>query len=500
MWHDTSVPQAEDTDRVARHKTAIRRYKLSRPLATAETHGLLRPELSVLDYGCGRGEDVSLLQKNGLKAEGWDPYFRPNGPLEPADVVNLGYVLNVIEKPAERSETLRKAYALAVRTLVIAVRVDQSLDKGIPFEDGLITTRGAFQKIYTQSEFRQFIGETLGIRPHVAGLGVAYAFKARDEEERFISDTAFRRTVSYRRDAVEEFAATSDGAALIERVRQIGRLPLEKEFDGYVALEEVFGSRARITGLVSRAVHPETLGDVQKQRRNELLVALAMIRLQGAKPMRFKALPHDVQADIKSLWTSYQQSLKESEMFLFGMGNPTIVKTAIDSVRFGKKLPEDFYFHTSQEPLLPPLLRLITFAARQIVGDVECDLIKISTDGRKVSFLRYADFDSVPHPALSYSMKVYLPKASHSFRDYSDSRNPPLLHRKEVFLDELHPEYHRCAQLTEQEEAFGLLSRSDIGLRNGWLAALAEKGVAENGYELSSRTIDASASIAMGPQ
>jgi hypothetical protein len=43
----------------------------------------------------------------------------------------------------------------------------------------------------------------------------------------------------------------------------------------------------------------------------------------------------------------------------------------------------------SEEPLLPPLLRLIVFAARQIVGDVECDLIKLSVDGRKVSFLRY---------------------------------------------------------------------------------------------------------------
>lgn len=100
-------------------------------------------------------------------------------------------MLNVVETPAERSETLRKAYTLALRTLVVAVRVDQSLDKGIPFQDGVITNRGAFQKIYTQSEFRQFIGDTLCIRPHVAGLGVAYAFKAREEEERYVANTAF---------------------------------------------------------------------------------------------------------------------------------------------------------------------------------------------------------------------------------------------------------------------------------------------------------------------
>src|SRR5690348_7787320 len=161
---------------IARHRTAIRRFQYSKPISLAVSHRLIREDCTVLDYGCGRGEDVSLLQKNGLKAEGWDPYFRPDAPLKPADVVNLGYVLNVIENPSERTETLRKAYALARRSLVVAVRVDQSLDRGIPFQDGLITSRGAFQKIYSQSEFRQFVGETLGVRPHVAGLGVTYAF------------------------------------------------------------------------------------------------------------------------------------------------------------------------------------------------------------------------------------------------------------------------------------------------------------------------------------
>jgi DNA phosphorothioation-associated putative methyltransferase len=470
-------------DAIPRHRTAIRRFQYSKPISLAVSHRLIREDCTVLDYGCGRGEDVSLLQKNGLKAEGWDPHFRPNAPLKPADVVNLGYVLNVIENPSERTETLCKAYELARRTLIVAVRVDQSLDKGIPFQDGLITSRGAFQKIYSQSEFRQFVGETLGVRPHVAGLGVTYAFKEKAEEEKYVSDTAFRRTVNYQKDAVAEFEADPDGAALIERVRQMGRLPLDEEFD-YAGLEENFGSRSRIARLVWKAVHPESLDEVQKQRRDELLVALGMIRLQGSKPMLFKMLPPDVQADIKSLWTSYQQSLKESEGFLFGMGNPTLVKAAIDGVSFGKKLPEDFYFHLSQEPLLPPLLRLIVFAARQIVGDVECDLVKISADGRKVSFLRYPDFDRVPHPELNYSVKVYLPKAAHSFRDYADSTNPPLLHRKDAFLDELHLDRQRCVQLTEREEALGLLSRSDIGFRKGWRAALAEKNLAEQGYEL----------------
>jgi len=475
-----------DQETIARHRTAIRRFQYSKPVSLAMSHRLIRDGCTVLDYGCGRGEDVGLLQKSGVAAEGWDPYFRPDAPVHAADVVNLGYVLNVIENPQERAETLRKAYALARRALVVAVRVDQSLDRGIPFQDGLITSRGAFQKIYTQAEFREFVGVTLGVRPYVAGLGVTYAFKERAEEEKYVSETAFQRAVNYQKNAVAEFENDPVGAALLQLVKQLGRLPLPEEFLDYERLEAAFGSRQRISRLLWKAVHPDSLDDVQKRRREELLVALAMIRLQGGKPMPFRTLPQDVQADIKSLWTTYQQAVKESEAFLFGIGNPALVKEAVGGVRIGKRLPEDFYFHLSQESFLPPLLRLIVFAARQIVGQVEADLIKVSIDGRKISFLRYADFDQVPHPELAYSLKVYLPKAAHSFRDYSDSANPPLLHRKEAFLDELHPDYQKSAQLTEKEEALGLLGRPDIGFRNSWRAALDEKGIVLKGYELIS--------------
>jgi DNA phosphorothioation-associated putative methyltransferase len=215
-----------------------------------------------------------------------------------------------------------------------------------------------------------------------------------------------------------------------------------------------------------------------------------MIRLQGSKPMGFRTLPDDVRADVKCLWSTYQQALKESDEFLFGLGNPELVRSAISRVHFGKRLPEDLYVHVSQESQLPPLLRLIVFAGRQIVGDVEADLIKIGADGRKVSFLRYANFDAAPHPELTYSVKVYLPKAAHSFRDYSDSTNPPVLHRKEAFLDEFHPDYQGCHALTEKEESMGLLSRPDVGTRNGWRTALVERGVVIRGYTISELALE----------
>jgi DNA phosphorothioation-associated putative methyltransferase len=122
--------------------------------------------------------------------------------------------------------------------------------------------------------------------------------------------------------------------------------------------------------------------------------------------------------------------------------------------------------------------------ARQIVGDVEYDLIKIGLDGKKLSFLRYPDFEGIAHPDLAYSIRVYLPTASYGIKNFSNSENPPILHRKESFLDSLHPRYAEFALHSAQEEELGLLSRSDIGTRNRWEALLKESHVDIVGHTL----------------
>src|SRR5207249_1086624 len=128
-------------------RTAIRRLGHSRPVALAQAQGLIAPEFSFFDYGCGFGEDIHLLRATGIEAEGWDPHYRPEIARYPADCINLGYVLNVIEDIREREQTLRAAFDLARRVLVVSVRVDQSLNKGTEFSDGLVTNSGSFQKL-----------------------------------------------------------------------------------------------------------------------------------------------------------------------------------------------------------------------------------------------------------------------------------------------------------------------------------------------------------------
>jgi DNA phosphorothioation-associated putative methyltransferase len=459
---------------IARHVTAIRRYDYSRPISLALAHGIITADTSVFDYGCGRGEDVKFLIADGIRASGWDPHYKPDARIERADVVNLGYVLNVIEDPTEREKTLRDAFELAKSVLIVSVRLDHNLETVVPFTDGFLTTKGSFQKIYSQAEFREYLEGVLDHRPQMATLGTAYLFKDPDCESRYLGNS-LRVQRGHRELSRETFHNSVVGESYLAVAKQLGRFPLAAEFSQYNELIEEFGSASRVERIARSILAPETLVESRARRQEDILTYLSMLKLRGLRPPPFRLLPKEVQADIKMLWASYQDAVTDGDRFLYQLADPSVVRKACASAEVGKKLPEAFYVHKSAEELLPALLRVILFAARQIVGEVQYDLVKISSDGRKVSFLRYPEFDENAHPALKYSLKVYLPKASYELRDYSNSENPPILHRKELFVDALYPAYEQFADLSRQEEELGLLSRSDIGYWKNWAAILQER-------------------------
>jgi DNA phosphorothioation-associated putative methyltransferase len=124
------------------------------------------------------------------------------------------------------------------------------------------------------------------------------------------------------------------------------------------------------------------------------------------------------------------------------------------------------------------------FAAQRIVGVLSYDIVKISTDGRAVSFLSYDAFDNVAHPPLTRSVRVYLPKASYEIREYGDRTNPPILHRKESVVLPTYPGYEDFRRLSEQEEALGLLSNPHIGTLRDWEGLLASRGLTIRGHRV----------------
>lgn len=130
--------------------TAITRSKPSKPFIDmvkflGDTRGM-----TFLDYGCGRGKDLTESLELFSVVHGFDPYYLPLVPIR-SDVVGLHYVLCVISSKKERENTLKEAFDLAKKFLSVSVRTDKAV--GVAYKDGVITKRKTFQKNFTKEEF-----------------------------------------------------------------------------------------------------------------------------------------------------------------------------------------------------------------------------------------------------------------------------------------------------------------------------------------------------------
>jgi DNA phosphorothioation-associated putative methyltransferase len=143
---------------IQRHRTAIHRTGLSRPMRLALRDGIISDLEALLDYGCGHGDDIANLRNLGVSADGWDPAFRAESTPLPADIVNIGYVINVIEDSSARAEALQAAWALSRKVLVVSARLAiETKDEPLtPYADGGLTRTQTFQKYYAQAKLMAY--------------------------------------------------------------------------------------------------------------------------------------------------------------------------------------------------------------------------------------------------------------------------------------------------------------------------------------------------------
>jgi DNA phosphorothioation-associated putative methyltransferase len=475
---------------VARHKTAIGRSTLSRPIRRALEDGIITEECSIFDYGCGRGDDLWLLRSMGFEAAGWDPVHNPKAPVEAAAVVNLGYVVNVIEDPNERQEVLRKAWSLAEQVLIVSARLNAET-KAISgsFEDladGYLTSRGTFQKFFEQDELKNWIDQSLGVAPIPAAPGIFYVFRD-DERRSSFAAGRYRRVIVVPRlvRSLELFEEHKDLLQpLIGFFGEHGRLPEENELKDDKQIRNVFGTVKRAWKIVEKATSQEQWNDITKKRAQDLLIYLALSRFDK-RPV-FSNLPESMQLDIKSFFSSYTTAYKLADELLFSVGNMEVIDKACSSSTIGKLTPEALYVHISALERLSPLLRVLEGCAKGYIGQVEeANIIKFHRHEPKISYLSYPDFENDPHPALRSSMGIHLQTFRIRFRDYRSYKNPPILHRKETFLAADHPLYEKFSRLTKLEEGKGLYEDTGrIGTRDGWTEVLGAKGLYLHGHRL----------------
>lgn len=478
---------ANETE-IARHKTAIRRPSYSLPIKCLLRDGLLHGETSVFDYGCGHGQDLELLRGSAIPCAGWDPAFRADGEKQPADVVNLGYVINVIEDPRERDAAVEAAWALSTRLLVVAAQIEFAApDKEhMPFADGVLTSRGTFQKYYTQNELRAYLEEQLEADAIPAAPGVFYMFKDEAAKQQFLA-TRYRRRIAVPRKRISElrFEQNLDVLEpLMAVLAQLGRLPGPEEFPPSAEVIARFGSLNKAVGLIRRVTEDQPWADIAQRRTEDLLVYLALSRF-GRRP-KISQLPLGIQRDVKAFLGSYAQACARADTLLFRAGDPAAIDAACQRAGIGKLVDNALIVHRTALDQLPPLLRIYEGCARTLVGDIdEANLIKLHRFSGKVSYIAYPDFEAQAHPPLRLRVKVTLPTLGIDFFDYANWQDPPLLFRKEQFLPADHPLREKFARLTRQEEKRGLLDQIDDSAPSSrWQMLLAESGCVVTGHRV----------------
>lgn len=241
LFRSSALHSAKDKQNIDRHRTALVRHELSAPMKTLAKHGFLQGDYSIFDYGCGRGDDLRELEAHGLDALGWDPNFRPDVDKVNSDIVNIGFVINVIEDKDERLDALLGSWELTQKLLVVSAMLanESYIAQFQPYKDGVITSRNTFQKYYSQSELKEFIETTLDENAIAIGPGIFYVFRDKNLEQQFQQNRQ-KRHYEWRHLTAPEPISESQARLLFTQHQalfeafwkcclDLGRLPAEDE-------------------------------------------------------------------------------------------------------------------------------------------------------------------------------------------------------------------------------------------------------------------------------
>ncbi|MEU1413724.1 DNA phosphorothioation-associated putative methyltransferase [Streptomyces sp. NPDC005731] len=452
-----------------RHQTAIGRVGLSLPARRAVGDLRLAPETGVLDYGCGRGGDVRALQHLGLDAAGWDPVHLPDGRREPAEVVLLTYVLNVIENPAERRETLLRAWDLAKSALVVSARLrwERNQIKGTEYGDGILTRRRTFQHLYAAGELRDYVEEATGVRCVSAAPGIVYAFK--DDAARL---SYLARQVAPDGGWLASEDASSAITSVVAHLERRGRMPQLEEMPQPIISLLGHLRPAELKRLAEQEADPVKVERSAERGALDTLLFLALELFHGRGSV--SSLPLPVQLDIRAFFPSYTEACQRADRLLFKLRDDAYVRRAMNASIAGKFTATALYVHRRALHRIPVVLRLYEQCASIAAGRPgEWSVVKLRHQGRGVSWLDYPEFNTDPHPRIAASYAVDLKTLKSSFTSYADSTNRPLLHRKHEFLAEDDPDAPKYRRLTDAEVRAGLYESPHlIGTEEGWNRAL----------------------------
>ena len=458
---------------ILRHRTALARSGVSKPIRLALDSGLIMQGTTVFDYGCGHGSDARILRDMGYAVAAWDPAFFPNDEKAAADVVNLGFVLNVIEDPGERLYVLRDAWALANQALIVSTLIQgqEGHTHGERHGDGMITSRRTFQKYFEQGELQGLLEAALDAEPHALSLGVFVVFKEPLLSQSFV-EGRLRRSIDW--DAIRSRFVTRRSAkrsriailyeshgelldAFWARSLELGRLPKTGEFSREAELRQAAGAPATVLRLLATHLGGDALDEAARRRREDLLVYLALATFRKRIPQ--KHLSPQFHTDLATFFGSYARARAAGLELLMSIGAEGSLWDAAVALPFGWRDPVERHLviHSSLLDQLPPALRVFVECGAILYGDPQqADLIKLHLGSRKVTFLVYEDFFRKPFPELRTRIKVDLPSLHVTVFEYGFALPAQLLFYKERFVAADHPLRPRMEQISRRLSKVGV--------------------------------------------
>lgn len=491
---------------IVRFRTAISRNRLSTPMQALNRHGFLDGRYTVFDYGCGRGDDIAALVAAGVTASGWDPHFAPETPQHESDLVNLGFVLNVIEDPRERCEVVRAAFALVRRVLSVAVipAGREGTSQLRPHGDGFLSSRGTFQKYFTQQQIRSLIKDAIDEVAIPLAPGVFFVFRDKALEQRFLERRCRRnrdipslrrarpptkRNAPKRADALlEENQELVE--AVWERAVELGRPPHPDELQEEIGREILarLGSIEKAVRLTLAVSETTTLERAAQARADDLALYFAMNLFGNRK--RYRELPAELQRDVRAFFGSYANAEASARSLLFSLGDASVLQEAssqaqaegvghfdgVRSIKLDARLLDR----------LPTRLRAYIGCAEQLYGDIgDADLVKIHIASRKLSLLKYWDYNDSPLPVLRERVKIDLRRQEIRFFGYGTGERRSLLYLKSRYMADNQPGYRRQRAFDTRLASFGLLPLEGPNpTLSEFVRLLSERGLAVQGFDI----------------
>jgi DNA phosphorothioation-associated putative methyltransferase len=456
LFRNSALISNTDKKKIERDKTAIVRYELSASMKVLAKHSFLNGQYTIFDYGCGRGDDLRELEAHGLDALGWDPNFLPDADKVNADLVNIGFVINVIEERNERMEAIQGAWELTDKLLVISAMLanESYLARFTPYKDGIITSRNTFQKYFTQSELKMFIELSLEESAIAVAPGIYFVFKDKYLEQDYLQNR-YKRTRTWEqkpkpvdiKEANTQLLLTKHSELFEEYWKTcllLGRAPAKDEFSKADELIELVGTMKKSFRLCLNFYGNNDFAIAQQMRTEDLLVYFAVGHFDKKKT--YKHQPEQTKRDIKAFFDTNKNAQMLAKELLFQIADVEMIeaecleahKTLPKSVlaeEFEK--PHSLTFHKQYLDLLSPLLRVYVSSALQLYGELEdIQLIKIHINSGKLTLLGYEDFVQSSTPKLKERVKIKMADQDVDFFDYIDEHSEAALSNKADYICE----------------------------------------------------------------